>query len=116
MKSSDIFSFKDYFNYYFAGVIWFLDFTLLLLLISGKWGIDALLSILGKYSNDLGAIPGGVLALVIPYIIGFTMSPVGEKIRKLWQGKDRERFPDPKKWLIKYKTDIGLLTKQPNSA
>jgi hypothetical protein len=100
MKSSDMFSFKDYFNYYFAGVIWFLDFVLLFLLFSGKWGIDAVFSTLGKYSNDLGAILGGVLSLVIPYIVGFTMSPVGEGIRKLWQGKDRERFPDPRKYLI----------------
>ena len=111
MKLDNAFSIKDYFNYYFAGLIWTLDFVFLFLLISGNWEFNDILSDLKNYSDVLGIVPSSIMILVIPFVLGFSLSPLGENIKKKWREINRLKFADPKKFIL-YHNGAELKGKQ----
>jgi hypothetical protein len=67
---------KDFLNYHFAGVIWLLDIFLISLALSNRGMSHALQSIQAT-TDSLGALVLAVLAVVVPYVTGFTLSLLG---------------------------------------
>jgi len=96
MKLDNIFSFRDFVNYYFPGVVWTLNILFVIFLFTGNIGISKSLGVITSFFEQLNILVAGILGIVIPYIIGFVLLPLGEWGMKAWQGKDRKRFPDPR--------------------
>ena len=80
---------KDYFNYYFSGVVWIVDFFLL---ISSRTSTGHLLGLIQKIPTVISII----LVVAIPYVVGFVLSPCGNCVTK-WI---REIFDDPVDWVL----------------
>jgi hypothetical protein len=97
MKFDNVFSFRDFVNYYFPGVIWSLNIILVVLFANGELGLQNSLDAIGKYFESVNLLLAGVLGIVIPYIIGFILLPIGEGAVKLWKGRKNSRrlFPNP---------------------
>lgn len=90
MKVDGIFSLTDYFSYYFAGFWWLACFFLIL---SPNIPLDQMAVNLTGLNENLVLVVGGVLIIVVPYFIGFTMAPIAEALT----GILIRTFGDPKK-------------------
>jgi hypothetical protein len=109
MDLGKFFSLKDFFNYYVAGVVWTIDFAIM-----ATW--------LGKPSNlgtavsSLQGLPEfivvGIMAIVLPYVIGFALSPLCYVVAKWW----RKRRVDPIDWAVYYPKYITSKYKQSNES
>ena len=104
MKPDGFLSLRDYFNYYISGLLWCLSFIFFW---STFFNWIDLISPEIHLSDPVGAIVAGVLIIIVPYVVGFIMLPLGERARVFWQGgrgeEDRTWFPDPKQHILKYK-------------
>jgi hypothetical protein len=100
MNLGSFFSLKDIFNYFIAGFIWVLDFILLLLVSLRNANRNLPLLSPKEIFEPLDPILTGILLFLVPYIVGFLLSPSGEWVKKLWQGANRSRYPDPMRWVI----------------
>lgn len=81
---------KDYFHYYFSGIIWIMDFFLLF------FEKLPLINII----QTIPTVESIVLIVVIPYVVGFILSPFGNCITKLI----RKIFNDPVNWVLPLKS------------
>ena len=77
MKISDYFSLRDFLNYYIAGVLWVLNIALLFpRIIEDSKYQDLVFSI----KSDVGILGPAILSglvILIPYVIGFVLTPLG---------------------------------------
>lgn len=89
MKAENIFSIKDFFNYYFPGVIWILVFVVLLIPIHPHPMFYHYYSDLGSYVSEVPESIWLILLVIIPYIIGFAMNPMVVKLTKKLQKGNR---------------------------
>lgn len=89
MNISTYFSVKDFLNYYIAGLVWGFNLVCFALL---SLGTDSINVTEIPWLNDSGNfVLFSLLALVIPYLIGFALSPISTKIGECI----RNRTPDP---------------------
>lgn len=90
MKVDGIFSLTDYFSYYFAGFWWLACFILVLSprIPLDQWGVN-----MTGVNENLTLALGGLLVIVVPYFIGFTLAPIAEGLT----GVLVRIFGDPKK-------------------
>jgi hypothetical protein len=95
MNVGTYFSVKDFLNYYIAGLVWCANITLLLLP-QGKIELENSLTELSNFSNAANLVLASVLILLIPYLIGFVLTPLSDKIGE----QIRRRKPDPVKWVV----------------
>ncbi len=85
MKPNDIFSIRDFFNYYFAGLLWLLDLLVIFLILSETrgWKID--ISDINTFLDSVNVAVTAVAFILIPYLVGFVFNPISnfamEKIR-----------------------------------
>jgi len=99
MKPGAFLSLKDYFNYYISGLLWCMAF----LFFTGNSLSTFVSLILSTKTEASGMVIIGLLIIFIPYLVGFVLLQLGEWVRELWQGgKERNRFPDPRKYLLQY--------------
>lgn len=90
MKPNDIFSIRDFFNYYLAGVLWLIDIVGVIILFS-KLGISEItLMNINLLLNDVNAIIVTVGLIVIPYLLGFILNPLGTKLMEKIRNRDNE--------------------------
>jgi hypothetical protein len=91
-------SVRDFFNYYIAGVVWLLGLALLLLWLPDPARATVLLDEFRRQIDSLGPVVGAVLAVILPYITGFTLSPVCNLatylLRRIWG--------DPVQWVTDF--------------
>ena len=98
---------KDYFNYYIAGIIWCVNLVFAVWYIFPRMSINKWFLHVCENADITATLIGGVLIIIVPYVIGFTLMPLGECVRELWQGgKERKCRPDPIKGLL-YLEDSG---------
>jgi hypothetical protein len=95
MDIGRFFSRKDFFNYYVAGVIWLIDFAILITIFSSQLDLRASLS---SVSGLPEAIVVGALAIVVPYAVGFALNPLGDLLTDVLH----MMFGDPTKWVTDY--------------
>ncbi len=98
-----VFSTKDYFNYFFAGIIWLICATVL-----GGKDSDGYVLLL----ESVDKIPAAVLIvllLVVPFTVGFVLSPVGNLVTKLLRGV----LGDPADWVLVLEGQSFAKTKKP---
>jgi hypothetical protein len=95
MNVGTYFSVKDFLNYYIAGLIWCTNIALLLLP-RDKTELENSLTELSNFSNAANLVLASVLILLIPYLIGFVLTPLSDKIGE----QIRRRKPDPVKWVV----------------
>jgi hypothetical protein len=96
MKLESFFSLKDYFNYYISGLVWCISFLFL-----AKDTLLRLKDFLTTTSIEAGGVVIlGVILLFIPYVVGFTLMPLSNWFVKFWQGKNRSRRPEPRKYVL----------------
>lgn len=100
MNPSSFLSLRDYFNYYISGLIWCIDLLFVYLTISSKSNFSEFIVSINSFINPIGVILLGVLVVFIPYVLGFTLLPLSEYVRKKWQGKERYRYPDPREFIL----------------
>jgi hypothetical protein len=95
MDLGKFFSLKDFFNYYVAGVVWTIDFAIMATWLGKP-------SSLGTALSSLQGLPEfivvGIMAIVLPYVIGFALSPLCYFATKMW----RKWQVDPIKWVLYY--------------
>ena len=95
MKISDYFSLRDFLNYYIAGVLWVLNIALLFpRIIEDSKYQDLVFSI----KSDVGILGPAILSglvILIPYVIGFVLTPLGNFVSRV----ARELHGDPRKWV-----------------
>jgi hypothetical protein len=87
-----IFSAKDYFNYYFSGVVWL---SCAFVFTVAEKNLISLSSAVEVINN----IPTTILVallLIIPFIIGFVLNPVGNLVTTLL----RKIVGDPADWVL----------------
>jgi len=113
MKVDSFLSLKDYFNYYLSGFIWLMNILIIVGLISYCGCFRLVFDDLGKVFESLGIIATGIIALLVPYITGFVLYPIGQFVRKKLQGKDRKWWPSPRKWLLIRSEDLDEYKNQP---
>ena len=94
-------SVKDFFNYYFAGVIWLLVLAALILPISDQQSVTTALQTFKTATDSVGILVTGILAVIIPYVSGFIMNPLGSFMSRLV----RRLFGDPVNWITDYSTN-----------
>jgi hypothetical protein len=85
-----IFSAKDYFNYYFAGIAWLA--CVFSISIKGFSNCAATVEIIGKIPITILA----VLLIAIPFMIGFVLNPLGNLVTFLL----RKIVDDPIDWVL----------------
>lgn len=98
-----IFSTKDYFNYFFAGITWLV--CAVIMIVQGSSSYLSLLDSIGKIPTAILII----LSLVIPFMIGFVLSPVGNLITKSVRGL----LGDPTDWVLVLKDQSFEKSKRP---
>jgi hypothetical protein len=91
-------SIKDFFNYYFAGVIWLLDLAILLLTLSDLPAFTTSLQTVRSTTDLINPIILAILAVSLPYIVGFTLNPMGSLLSLAL----RRIFGDAKDWITDY--------------
>ncbi len=90
MKPNDVFSIRDFFNYYLAGVLWLVDIIAVIMLFS-KFGTSEIkLSDINTLLNDVNAVVMAVGLIVIPYLLGFILNPLGTKLMEKIRNRDNE--------------------------
>ena len=87
---TEILSFKDYFHYYFSGMVWLID---LWLLVKNKVSFSEVTTLASQMPSSLVFI----FILVIPFIVGFVFNPLGnyvaQQVLKIMGG-------DPVDWML----------------
>ncbi|TAK11977.1 MAG: hypothetical protein EPO32_10260 [Anaerolineae bacterium] len=94
MKFENTFLLKDYFNYYFPGIIWLLCLFAVILPIEN---LQALGEFLQSWNIVFVQVSGVIWLLflaLIPYLVGFVMNPLGEMLTEFL----RKRGNDAVKW------------------
>lgn len=94
MQGMRVLSIRDYFNYYFPGVVWLL---LVAAILPEQQKSEALRQ-LRSGGDTVGLLVGGILAVTVPYLVGVMMSPVGGLVTKGL----RDAFGDPKEWVVQH--------------
>jgi len=89
---------NDFFNYYFAGVIWSVNLILFISLVAPPTLPDKLE--FSWLSSASGVLIIGVLVIVLPYILGFITEPLGRMVTS----KFRKKFESE---AIDYKSDAN---------
>lgn len=94
MKIEGVFSLADYFNYYFAGLWWLACIAIVLIPGSnlGQFIIDN-----SWLNENLAILLIGGFLIIIPYFVGFIMSPIAEFVT---QKILIRLFGDPKKAVV----------------
>jgi hypothetical protein len=115
MKYDQFLSLRDYFNYYVAGVVWCADFIFAASFVLPRLNIEKWALRLGSSGTFVDELVGGMLIIIVPYVIGFTLLPAGECVRKWWQGKDRKWRPDPREGLLNQNRDPNINGKNKDS-
>ncbi len=98
-----IFSTKDYFNYYFAGIAWFI--CVLTIILKNPINYTYTIELIGK-------IPVAILVVLlfaIPFLTGFVFSPAGNLITALL----RKIVGDPADWVLVLAGQKFSTTKKP---
>jgi hypothetical protein len=95
MKPNDIFSIRDFFNYYFAGLLWVLDFLVIFLLLSQVEGWKVNLSDINAFLDSTNVAVTAVAIILIPYLVGFVFNPIGDFI----MAKVRSRYNEALHWV-----------------
>jgi hypothetical protein len=95
MRPNDIFSIKDFFNYYFAGFLWILDFLVISLLLSTimGWGIN--FSGITIFLDSLNVTITTIGFILLPYLTGFILNPIST----IAMEKIRNRFNEAIHWV-----------------
>ena len=75
MKIEGVFSLADYFNYYFAGLWWLACISIVL--IPGS-NLGQFVSDNSWLNENLALLLIGAFLIIIPYFVGFIMSPIAE--------------------------------------
>lgn len=95
MNIGAYFSVKDFLNYYIAGLIWCVNIAFLLFP-QDKPELNNFLTELSNFTNAANFVLAGILILLIPYLLGFALTPFSD-----WLGKQiRKCKPDPVKWVV----------------
>lgn len=102
----------DFFNYYFAGVIWWLDLFLILELASPKGAREWLQQEMEWISSAPGLVILGILLIVLPYVFGFITEPLGNSVARIHRPKFEEYVID---YQNKYAEDKRLAKVMVNS-
>lgn len=90
MKPNDIFSIRDFFNYYLAGVLWLSDIVAVVILVSKLGTSEIKLSDLNTLLNEVNAVVITIGLIVIPYLLGFMLNPLGTKLMEKIRNRDNE--------------------------
>jgi hypothetical protein len=98
-----IFSTKDYFNYYFAGIAWFI--CALTIILKKPINYNCTIEFIGKIPIAILV----VLLFAIPFLTGFVLSPAGNLITALL----RKIVRDPADWVLVLAEQKFLTTKKP---
>ena len=98
-----IVSVKDYFNYYFAGIVWFI--CAITIAFKNSTNYFCLIETFSEIPIALLVIT----VVVIPYILGFVLSPVGNFITILL----RKLVGDPVNWVLVLQGNMYSMTKKP---
>ena len=105
MNIGTYFSVKDFLNYYIAGLIWCVT-IFILALPSDKTELQNILTDLSNIANAAYFVLASALVILIPYLIGFVLTPLSDKVGELV----RKGKPDPVKWTVedpeKYKSGL----------
>lgn len=99
MDTIKFFSTRDFFNYYLAGVIWLFDITVLLVSIGDPAKMTLQLDSAVAAIDKIPLLVLGILALILPYYIGFILNPLGGQVTRFLRWK----FGDSVKWIFDYK-------------
>lgn len=90
MKPNDIFSIRDFFNYYLAGVFWLINIVTVVVFFSKLGASEIRLSEINNLMNEVNAIVTAVGLIVIPYLLGFILNPLGTKLMEKIRNRDNE--------------------------
>ncbi|MEP0805679.1 MAG: hypothetical protein HRF47_09330 [Chloroflexota bacterium] len=90
MKPNDIFSIRDFFNYYLAGVLWFADIVGIFMLCSKLGTPKVTLANINTSLNEANTILATFGVVVVPYLLGFILNPLGTKLMEKIRNKDNE--------------------------
>ncbi|MFN8385035.1 MAG: hypothetical protein U0V48_13125 [Anaerolineales bacterium] len=93
MKPNDIFSVRDFFNYYIAGLFWGLD--ILLLVFFGATDLQDKLTALNSFANQFSPVIQTLTLIFIPYLLGFILNPFSTKLAE----KIRNRYNEAIEWV-----------------
>ena len=88
--NANIFSGKDYFNYYFAGIAWIIS----LVIITTKIPLD--LTKIIEFISKVPSIIMAIILLIIPFLLGFILSPACYLITACL----KKIFGDPANWVL----------------
>lgn len=90
MKPNDVFSIRDFFTYYLAGIFWILDALVLIMLLS-KLGSKAIeFSSINSFLNDINFVVSTIGLIIIPYVLGFILNPLGNDVMASIRKNDNE--------------------------
>ena len=78
MDIKNTFSAKDYFNYFFAGFIWIIDYIIYLSPTDTKGFFQEI-----KLDNFFGFLISSTLLLIVPFIVGFILNPLANFVTKM---------------------------------
>ncbi|SRR6266498_3619672 len=98
MNISGFLSAKDFFNYYAAGFLWILEIAILFIPMESYQKSMEWLGKLQNINNTLGGVLMGILLIVVTYVVGFVLTPIGGAVTYLL----RRLFGDPKSWVTDY--------------
>ncbi len=90
MKPNDVFSIRDFFNYYLAGVFWLIDIVVSVMLLSKLGSSEIDLPKINSFLNDANSILTATGLIIIPYILGFILNPLGTKLMEQIRNRDNE--------------------------
>jgi hypothetical protein len=95
--NANIFSARDYFNYYFSGIAWLACAFVFYIVEKTTFDLDAVIEIVEKTPISLWL----VLLAIIPFMAGFVLSPLGYIVTTFL----KKIFGDPVDWALVLKKE-----------
>jgi hypothetical protein len=102
MNISNIITLKDFFNYYVAGFLWMLEGGIILMPVKSYQESMGYLEKVQSISDKLGGVALGLIFIVIPFVIGFVVTPINSFATQIL----RYLFGDPRKWVTDYSSNV----------